>query len=146
MNDPSINLAGASAFRIAGQNLAESNRRRLERDLDTAQADSMRDRVGELVGQIFYGTLLREMQASKLKGPFGHGGRGEEVFQGQLNMELAMRIGRSGNNPITDRLYEDWFGRLRGDRPQQAEQVRQNGAAGSQPASTGTPGDRGAAA
>ena len=146
MNDPSINLAGASAFRIAGQNLAESNRRQLERDLDGAQADSMRDRVGEVVGQIFYGTLLREMQASKLKGRFGHGGRGEEVFQGQLGMELAMRIGRSGNNAIADRLYEDWFGRLRGDRSQQTEKAPENGATGSEPVSSGTPGDRGAAA
>ena len=146
MNDPSINLAGASAFRIAGQNLAESNRRRLETDLGGAQADSMRDRVGEVVGQIFYGTLLREMQASKLKGRFGHGGRGEEVFQGQLGMELAMRIGRSGNNAITDRLYEDWFGRLEGDRSQQTEKAPEHGDTDSESVASGTYTDRGTAA
>lgn len=146
MNESSINLAGASAFRIAGQNLAESNRRRLETDLGGAQADAMRDRVGEVVGQIFYGTLLREMQASKLKGRFGHGGRGEEVFQGQLGIELAMRIGRSGNNAIADRLYEEWFGRLEGNRSQRTEKAPDNGATGSESVSSETPGDRGAAA
>jgi hypothetical protein len=64
----------------------------------------VRAKVGEFVGSIFYGTLLREAQKSTLKGKYMHGGRGEEVFKGQLNEELARKLGRSQNNPITDRL------------------------------------------
>ncbi len=66
----------------------------------------LRRRVGEFVGDIFYGTLMRQMYASKLKGEQFHGGRGEEVFQGQLGMELAKRMGRAANDPISNRIYE----------------------------------------
>ena len=40
--------------------------------------DELRERVGEFVGGVFYGMLLRELQESKLKGKYMHGGRGEE--------------------------------------------------------------------
>jgi peptidoglycan hydrolase FlgJ len=67
--------------------------------------EALRKKVGEFVGNIFYGTLLRQMQNSKLKGKYFHGGRGEDVFQGQLGMELASRLGRASNNPVVNRLY-----------------------------------------
>lgn len=80
----------------------------------------MRERVGEFVGNVFYGTLLRQSQESNLKGPFGHGGRGEEVFRGQLNMELAKRLGTSKNDPIAERLYESIRRGLPGARATQS--------------------------
>lgn len=63
-----------------------------------------RKQVGEFVGNIFYGTLIQQMQASSLKAKYFSGGRGEEVFQGQLGIELAQRLGRSANNPVADKL------------------------------------------
>lgn len=66
----------------------------------------LRENVGEFVGNVFYGTLMRQMQNSKLKGKYLHGGRGEEVFQSQLNMEYAKRMGRSPNDPIANRIYD----------------------------------------
>ncbi|MBN2560367.1 MAG: hypothetical protein JXQ75_05495 [Phycisphaerae bacterium] len=72
----------------------------------------LRQRVGEFVGDVFYGTLIRQMQASKLKGEYFHGGRGEEVFQAQLGMELAQRMGRAIDDPIANRIYEAMSRRL----------------------------------
>ena len=66
--------------------------------------DEFRQQVGEFVGNIFYGTLIKQMQASSFKTKYYHGGRGEDVFQGQLGIELAQRLGRSANNPVADRL------------------------------------------
>ena len=63
-----------------------------------------RKQVGEFVGNIFYGTLIQQMQASSLKTKYFSGGRGEEAFQGQLGIELAQRLGRSANNPVADKL------------------------------------------
>jgi hypothetical protein len=73
---------------------------------------ALRDRVGEFVGGVFYGALLRQMQESKLKGTYFHGGRGEEAFKGQLNVELAKKLGRAKNNPIADRLTKSIEKRL----------------------------------
>lgn len=60
----------------------------------------------QVVGSVFYGTLLQTMRDSKLKGPFGHGGRGEEVFSAQLHNLLAEKMGQATNGGLADVLYE----------------------------------------
>ena len=62
--------------------------------------------MGELVGNVFYGTLIKEMQSSKLKGKFGHGGRGEDAFDGQLALELSKKIGQSPREPVSARIMK----------------------------------------
>lgn len=64
-----------------------------------------RERVSEIVGSVFYGHLLREMQKTTFETPLMHGGRGEEVFRGQWIEEIGRRIARAPGNPITDRLH-----------------------------------------
>ncbi len=108
---------------VAGQPQAASWSRGLASDLSASSAASsvgssvspqatdkaVRERIGEFVGNIFYGTLIREMHASKLKGERFHGGRGEEVFQGQLGMEIAQRLGRAPGDPIAEHMYESFM-------------------------------------
>ena len=69
----------------------------------------LRAAAGEVVGLTFYGTLLAMQRDSELKGKYGHGGRGEEIFTAQLHGLLAERMGQRGNNALTDaivRAYE----------------------------------------
>lgn len=74
---------------------------------ESATPDSeLRGIVGEFVGNVFYGTLLRQMEQTTIKGKYMHGGRGEEVFQSQLHMEYAKRLGRAPGDPIAERIYE----------------------------------------
>ena len=51
--------------------------------------------TGQIVGRVFLGTLLAQMRSSSFKGKYGHGGRGEEVFAGQLDGIIAERAGGS---------------------------------------------------
>ncbi len=81
----------------------------------------MRRNVGEFVGNIFYGTLIRQMHASSLKTKYLHGGRAEDAFQGQLGIEIAQRLGRSLNNPIADRLFHAIERRLGRAAPRDGE-------------------------
>ena len=67
---------------------------------------SLRTAANELVGEVFYGTLLRQMRQSPLKGKYGHGGRGEEVFQAQLDTELASRAGKASGASIADAVVD----------------------------------------
>jgi hypothetical protein len=71
----------------------------------TGRERLVRKRVNELVGQTFYGTLLRTMRSSPLKAPYGHGGRGEDAFQGQLDMLLAERMGQAKQFKLNDAIY-----------------------------------------
>lgn len=71
-----------------------------------APADrELKSRINEFVGLVFYGQLLKAMQNSSLKGEIGHGGRGEEVFAGQLHLELAQRAGKASASPLTQAIY-----------------------------------------
>jgi Rod binding domain-containing protein len=72
-------------------------------DHDTGR---LRETVDELLGSVFFGTLLKAMRESGLKGPYGHGGRGEEVFAAQLHGMLAERMGIAADIGIGDMLYE----------------------------------------
>ena len=75
--------------------------------LTTGQADStatLKARAREFVGLTFFAPLLKQASESVLKGKYGHGGRGEQIFRGQLNELLAMRIGRSGRLGLAESI------------------------------------------
>jgi len=71
-----------------------------------ANLAKLKDITGRVVGSVFYGEMLRTMRESKIKGTFGHGGRGEEVFSAQLHDMLAERMGQSRGNGLADVLYD----------------------------------------
>ena len=77
-------------------------------------AKARRKAYGEVVGNMFYGTLMKQMNDSKLKGSYFHGGRGEEAFRGQLALELGKRMGQSPTDPLVNRMFEAAEKRLTG--------------------------------
>ena len=77
-------------------------------------AKARRKAYGEVVGNMFYGTLLKQMNESKIKGNYFHGGRGEEAFRGQLALELGKRMGQSPTDPLVNRMFEAAEKRLTG--------------------------------
>ena len=86
----------------------------------------LRQAVDQLVGSVFYGAMLRSLRASTMKGEYGHGGRGEEVFQAQLDQIIAERAGQSQryslNHAIYDRLAQQ---QSRIEQPSQVEGSKQ---------------------
>jgi len=72
----------------------------------------LRRTVDEFVGVTFFGEMLKIARNSSLKGELGHGGWGEEVFGGQLDLELARRAGRGMRNRLSNAIYNRFAGRL----------------------------------
>lgn len=72
----------------------------------SGQRDKLKEITRQLVGSVFYGTLLKNMRASSLRGEIGHGGRGEEVFGAQLDGLLAERAGSATRGGLADQLYK----------------------------------------
>jgi len=66
----------------------------------------LRKAIDQLVGSVFYGAMLRSLRASTMKGDYGHGGRGEEVFQAQLDQIIAERAGQSQRYSLNNAIYE----------------------------------------
>jgi Rod binding domain-containing protein len=65
----------------------------------------LRETAHRVAGSVFYGTLLKAMRESSLKGTYGHGGRGEEVFAGQLHGLWAEKLGLASGKGMGDVLY-----------------------------------------
>lgn len=83
-------------------------------DLDTPSIASasreqrlamLRQTVGEMVGVTFFGKMLEVARNSVLKSDLGHGGRGEEVFRAQFDLELARRAGQGMSGGLTETIY-----------------------------------------
>jgi len=72
----------------------------VERDLAR-----LRETADKVVGSVFYGTMLKAMRDSKFKGPYGHGGRGEEVFAAQLHGLYAEQMGAGQRGGLQDAVY-----------------------------------------
>jgi hypothetical protein len=74
-----------------------------------APADRLRETAGKIVGRVFYGTMLKMIRESKLKGKYGHGGRGEEAFSAQLHGIFAERMGQADGNPLTEAMVKTYL-------------------------------------
>jgi hypothetical protein len=72
----------------------------------SARQRKLKTAVDELVGTLFFGQVFKMVRESSLKGKYGHGGRGEEIFSAQLHDLLAKKMGRSSNLGISDAIYK----------------------------------------
>ena len=81
----------------------------LARDLTSRQdrdAEQLREKFDTFVGEAFYGQMLKAMRQSLGKPAYFHGGRAEEIFQGQLDQLLTEEMTKSGASEFSDPLFE----------------------------------------
>ncbi len=76
----------------------------------------LHDRFTQFVGETFYGQMLKSMQATVGKPAYFDGGRGEEVFRGQLNQTLAEHMSKAAADRFADPLFHRQFPQLSLDR------------------------------
>ncbi len=73
-----------------------------------ASQESARELFGDFAGQTFFGQLIASMRKSVDKPAYFHGGRGEEVFQGQLDQILTEKMTEVSKetfvNPLIDQF------------------------------------------
>lgn len=74
-------------------------------DVSTASLRRLQQVSREVVGSAFFGTILKMSRDSKLKGAYGHGGRGEEIFTAQLHGVYAEQMGASMRTGLSDAIY-----------------------------------------
>ena len=87
------------------------------------ESPELRQKVDEFVGLAFFAPLLKQASETVLQGRYGHGGHGERVFRGQLNEELALRVGRSGRLGLGDAIYRRLSGQQQVAGPDEAVNV-----------------------
>ncbi len=81
-------------------------------------AAEVREHFTQFVGETFYGQMLKSMRQTVGKPAYFHGGRGEEVFRGQLDQKLAEEMTKSSADRFADPMFARQF-------PQLAKQLDQ---------------------
>lgn len=64
-----------------------------------------KEAFGDFVGQTFFGQLVSSMRSTVNKPAYFHGGRGEEVFQNQLDQLMVEKISDASKDQFADPMY-----------------------------------------
>ena len=74
--------------------------------LDSVEEPSaLREAFDDFVGQTFFQQMLSAMRKTVDKPAYFHGGRAEEVFQGQLDQVLSEHMTKASAADFTDPLF-----------------------------------------
>ena len=85
-----------------------------------AKSEDLREQFTQFVGEAFFGQMLKAMRATVGKPAYFHGGRAEEVFQGQLDQQLAEHMTETSAKRFAEPMFERQF-------PQYAKQNMPSG-------------------
>lgn len=96
---PAPNAAAPSAASLFGSRLDHA------RTAGKGEKDQLRELTEMLVSTAFISPMFEQMRSDPLAADLFHGGRGEEVFQQQLDQVYADRIASASRMGLADALY-----------------------------------------
>ena len=73
---------------------------------NSPQPEELKDAFGDFVGNTFFSQLIASMRKTVEKPAYFHGGRGEEVFQGQLDQMLAEKLSDASQEQFAEPMFE----------------------------------------
>lgn len=68
--------------------------------------DEAREVFDQFVGETFFGQMLSAMRKTQGKPAYFHGGRAEEVFQGQLDQVLGEHLSQATAGSFSGPMYD----------------------------------------
>ena len=74
--------------------------------LETVDETKLRETFNQFVGETFFTQLIKSMRTSVGEPAYFHGGRAEEVFQGQLDQMLSEEFAKTSSDQIAAPMYE----------------------------------------
>ena len=72
----------------------------------SADDKELREAFDSFVGQTFFGQMLKAMRNTLGKPAYFHGGRGEEIFQQQLDQVLGEKLAEASAEQFSEPMYE----------------------------------------
>jgi hypothetical protein len=68
--------------------------------------DELKEAFSDFVGQTFFGEMIKAFRTSQQPSKYFHGGRAEEIFQGQFDQVLTEKLSDASADKIADPMYE----------------------------------------
>jgi flagellar protein FlgJ len=90
-------------------------------------AEEVREHFTQFVGETFYSQMLKSMRQTVGKPAYFDGGRGEEVFRGQLDQQMAQELAKSSARQFADPMFARQFPSLAKELAQEESESRPSG-------------------
>ena len=71
--------------------------------------EEVQEKFTQFVGEAFYGQMFKAMRSTVRKPAYFHGGRAEEVFQGQLDQTMSEQLTKSTASKFAEPMFERQF-------------------------------------
>lgn len=102
-----ISSGASSAMAAEQQTYAKSSHASKQlTEAEQKDREELREAFDQFVGETFFTQMLSSMRKTVGKPAYFHGGRGEEVFQGQLDQILAQRMTEASASQFTGPMFE----------------------------------------
>lgn len=70
------------------------------------QPGELKEAFQDFVGQTFFGEMIKAFRSTQQPSKYFHGGRAEEIFQGQFDQVLTEKLSEASADKIADPMYE----------------------------------------
>ncbi len=74
--------------------------------------EELKEAFTQFVGETFFAQMIKAMRSTVGKPAYFHGGRGEEVFQGRLDQQMAEHLTEVSASKFAEPLFERQFPHL----------------------------------
>jgi len=101
-----VRHAGAAAELTLSATAQEDAAAADEGTPDANDSPELKKAFTDFVGQTFYGVMLASLRKMTDKPAYFHGGRGEEIFRGQLDQILAEKMSDTSRETFAGPMYE----------------------------------------
>jgi peptidoglycan hydrolase FlgJ len=101
-----INAINTDVSSAAAMNAAQNAPAKMPQLTSSAQNPELRKVFNAFVGQTFFGQLLQSMRKTVDKPAYFNGGRAEEIFQQQLDQELAKNLSETSADKFSGPMFE----------------------------------------
>lgn len=89
-------------------------------------ANEVREKFTQFVGEAFYGQMFKAMRSTVGKPAYFHGGRAEEAFQGQLDQTMSEQLTKTTASKFAEPMFERQFpGLVQAGKPSDLSQLMQ---------------------
>lgn len=78
----------------------------------------LKEKFQEFVAGTFYAQMLKALHETHDKPAYFHGGQAEEIFQGQMDQQVATELSKSHGAAFSDPLFVTFQNQLKGIRPE----------------------------
>ncbi len=73
---------------------------------NTGKPDATKEAFQQFVGETFFQMMLKSMRSMHDKPAYMHGGQAEDMFQGQLDQQIAGDLAHNSGGSFSEDLYQ----------------------------------------